>query len=83
MEGFYSYKQMALIDHFFDEFFKALVPLYHAYQFQYIESFVDNLLPTLHIEDIHIVKLMEIKLNTSDNETAFIKLIDQSIDRMI
>ena len=71
-----------MIKQFFDEFFKAIVPLYHAYQFQYIESFVDNLLPTLEIEDKHIVKMMEIKLATGDSEAAFIKLIDKSIDKM-
>jgi hypothetical protein len=48
-----------------------------------VESFVDNLLPLLEIKDEHIVKLVEIKLETPDSEISFIKLIDQSIEKMI
>ncbi len=48
-----------------------------------MESFVDNLLPLLEIKDEYIVKLVEIKLETPDSEISFMKLIDQSIEKMI
>ena len=83
MEGFYSYKQMDLIRPYFEEFLKAIKPLYYTFQFQFVESFVDNLLPLLEIKDEHIVKLVEIKLETPDSEISFMKLIDQSIEKMI
>ncbi len=76
MEGFYNFKQMEMIRPYFDEFFKALKPLYYSFQFQFVESFVANFLPLLEIKDAHIVKLYEIKLDTPDSEVSFMKLID-------
>ena len=76
MEGFYNFKQMDMIRPYFDEFFKALKPLYYSFQFQFVESFVANLLPLLEIKDAHIVKLYEIKMDTPDSEVSFMKLID-------
>lgn len=83
MEGFYSFKQLDIIRPFFDEFFKPLKPLYYSFQFQFVESFVENLLPLLEIKDSYIVKLVELKLDTPDSEVSFIKLIDQSIEKML
>jgi hypothetical protein len=48
-----------------------------------VESFVENLLPLLEIKDVYIVKLVEIKLETPDSEISFMKLIDQSIEKML
>ena len=76
MEGFYHYKQMDFISPYFEEFLKAVKPLYYSFQFQFVESFVDNLLPLLEIKDSYIVKLVEIKLETPDSEISFMKLID-------
>ena len=47
------------------------------------ESFFYTLMPRLDIKDEHIVKMMQLKLQTPDRNTGFINQLNEGIELMI
>lgn len=83
MGGFYSWKQFDLVQPYFEEFFKVLPTIYEKCQFKYVESFFHSMLPRMEVTDANIVKLLQIKQATPDNNSNFANLLQEGIELLI
>ena len=61
MAGFFSLNQIELVRPYINKFYEALPKIESEHGFKYLQSFNAYMLPSLEIEDSHIVKLLNIK----------------------
>lgn len=80
MGGFYASDQMEIIEPYFDKFYDVLTELHEKYTYKEFDTFFHNMLPRMKITDSHIVKLVSLKLQTSDNEQMFATTLQDGIE---
>lgn len=80
MGGFYNWEQLDLIEPYFEKFYEILPELHEKYTFKEFDTFFFSLLPSMTIRDSHIVKLVELKLQVSDNEKMFANTLQDGIE---
>ena len=80
MAGFYSYKQLDLIRPYFEKFFQVLPQIYEKQAFKNVEYFFHSLLPRMEIKDEQIVKLIALKLQTTDINTNFASILTEGLE---
>ena len=68
MQGFKSWRQLDIIRPYFDKYYEVLPILHEKVVFKYVESFEAYMLPRMEIKDEHIIKMLSLKLQTSDND---------------
>ncbi|CDW89925.1 aminopeptidase n [Stylonychia lemnae] len=83
MSGFYNWKQLDIVQPYFDEFYEILPTIYEKTPFKYVESFFYSLLPRMEIHDRHIVKLLQLKNATPDNQSNFASLLSEGTELIL
>jgi hypothetical protein len=68
---------------YFEKFYEVLPHIYEKQAFKVVENFFHSMLPRMEIRDEHIVKLLQLKLQTPDNNTNFTNLINEGIELVI
>ena len=71
MAGFYSLNQIDIVQPYFDKFFDILVEMKNTKVNKEFESFFWNLLPSMQVQDSHIVRLVSILQDTPDTDHIF------------
>jgi len=75
MAGFHSWNQLDITRPYFDKFFDELRNIQAGTPYKYQEAFFYQLLPRYEIQDAHIVKLVELKNETPDNQATFANML--------
>jgi hypothetical protein len=83
MAGFYSWDQLDIIEPYFDKYYQEIVRMQGLVGRAYLTSFFHSLLPTMQIQDAHIVRLVAIKANTPDSDTSFTNMLQDGIEVLI
>jgi hypothetical protein len=73
MNGFYAWGQFDLVKPYFDRYYEELKDLDGKQTTKFVEAFLHGMRPTMEITDAHIVKLVVIKGNVPDNNSAYKK----------
>lgn len=73
MGGFYSWGQFEICKPYFDMYYEELKDADSKFTTKMVEAFLGGMRPTMEITDAHIVKLVTIKGNVPDNNTAYKK----------
>jgi len=71
MQGFFSSSQLDLVRPYFDRYYEVLPDIASQHGFNYLQYFSNVMLPTLEVEDKHIVKLANIKSKVPDTNKVF------------
>lgn len=61
MVGFFCWQQIDLCRPYFDKFYECIADFEQNHIYKYVEVFFECMLPTMEIEDRHIVQLLKIK----------------------
>jgi len=83
MSGFLSRNQIDILRPYFSEFYRVLPTIQKTKSLKFLENFMSYMLPTYEIEDSDIVKLVELKNDTPDNEATFANKLQDSIELLI
>lgn len=83
MSGFYARSQQELTRPYADKYYEALKDFNQHHNYRYQESFISGMRPTMEILDSHIVKLVTIKLNVPDTNSAYLKQLEENIELLI
>jgi hypothetical protein len=83
MGGFYCWDQVDDLDSFYDKFYEQVETLHVNHTFKFVSSFFFGMMPRMKIEDKHIVKLMTIKSQVADNNSMFMKVLQDGIELLI
>lgn len=74
---------MELTKPYADKYYEALKDFHKHHGWRYVESFMYAMRPTQEILDSHIVKLVTIKGNIPDTESAYKKALEENIELLI
>ena len=66
-----------------DKYYDALVNLSHKQVYRYQQAFTMSLMPRSVIEDRHLVRLMNIKSQTPDNDKAYMDLLQEVLELLL
>lgn len=83
MSGFYAWSQFELTKPYADKYYEALKDFNKKFSYRYTESFIALMRPTMEILDSHIVKMVIIKGNVPDTDSAYKKTLDENIELLI
>jgi hypothetical protein len=83
MSGFYAWSQTDLTKQYADKYYEALKDFNKHFGYRQIESFIALMRPTHEILDSHIVKLVTIKGNIPDIDSAYKKTLEENIELLI
>jgi hypothetical protein len=83
MAGFHSWNQLDITRCYFDKFYDELRNIQAGTPFKYQEAFFYSLLPRYEISDAHIVKLVQLKNETPDNQATFANMLQDGIELLI
>jgi len=68
---------------YFDKFYDVLKDMNTYLPFKYLQTFFRVLLPRMEVSDAHIVRLVELKLETADTQGPFGKVIQNGIESLL
>jgi aminopeptidase N len=71
MGGFFSASQLDLVRPYFDKYYEVLPDIESQHGYKYLQFFSNFMVPTLEIEDKHIVMLANIKSKVPDTNKVF------------
>lgn len=71
MKGFYSWSQYDILQPYFERFYDELKDFDERHSNQYVNTFINLMMPKMEILDSHIVKLVTIKGNVPDTKSAY------------
>lgn len=83
MAGFYASSQLDLVRPYFDMYYDALKDFNKHHSYKYLEAFVYAMRPVMEIQDSHIVKMVTIKGNVPDTDSAYKKVLEENIELLI
>lgn len=83
MAGFYAPSQLDLVRPYFDKYYEALRDFNTHHGYRYMETFIYAMRPVLEILDSHIVKMVTIKGNVPDTDSAYKKTLEENIELLI
>lgn len=83
MAGFYSASDMDNYRVYAEEFYKCLPTFQLHHGFKYIQTFFTSMLPTLEIEDRHIVALMHVKMSVADTNAMYQNVLQDAIEKLL
>ena len=83
MSGFYAWSQFDIVKPYFDLYYEELKVADSKYTTKFVEAFLGGMRPTMEITDSHIVKLVTIKGNVPDTNSAYKKQLEESIELLI
>jgi hypothetical protein len=83
MHGFYSWSQFELVQPYFDKYYEELKDFDKRHSNQYVNVFLRLMRPTMEILDSHIVKLVTIKGEVPDTNTAYKKKLEENIELLL
>ena len=66
-----------------DKYYEALKDFNKHHGWRYVESFIGAMRPTQEILDSHIVKMVTIKGNIPDTDSAYKKVLEENIELLI
>lgn len=83
MAGFYAWSQYDLVEPYFDKYYEVLKDADGKYTTKFVEAFLHGMRPTMMISDTHIVKLVTLKVNVPDTNSAYKKQLEETIELMV
>jgi hypothetical protein len=83
MSGFYAASQVELTNQYADKYYEALKDFNKHFSYRQVESFIAMMRPTHEIHDSHIVKMVTIKGNIPDTDSAYKKTLEENIELLI
>jgi hypothetical protein len=83
MSGFFSASQIDLVRPYFDQYYDALPLIESQHGYKYLQAFTAYMLPTLEIEDKHIVKLINLKSKVPDTNKVFMNILQDNIETLL
>ena len=83
MQGLFSWSQIDLVRPYFDKFYDVLPLVHEKMTYKKFDSFFHSLLPRMEVSDAHIVRLVSLKLETSDTEQMFANTLQDGIELLI
>ena len=83
MGGFFAASQLDLVRPYFDMFYEVLPEIETKHGYKYLETFCGYMVPTLEIEDKHIVMLLNIKSKVPDTNKTFQNMIQDKIELLL
>jgi len=83
MAGFFSAQQLDLVRPYFDKYYEALPDIESQHGYKYLQFFSNFMVPTLEIEDKHIVKLINIKSKVPDTNKVFQNILQDNIELLL
>lgn len=83
MGGFYSWGQFDICKPYFDMYYEQLKDLDGSFTTKFVEAFLHGMRPTMEITDTHIVKLVTLKGNIPDTNSAYKKQLEESIELLV
>lgn len=83
MAGFYAWSQQELTKPYADKYYEALKDFNKHHSYRQLESFVMSMRPTQEVLDSHIVKMVTIKGNIPDTDSAYKKTLEENIELLI
>ena len=83
MSGFYVTSDMDNYRVYAEEFYKCLPTFHQKHTYKYIETFFAYMLPTIEIEDKHIVALMQVKMSVPDTNAMYQNVLQDAIEKLL
>lgn len=83
MSGFWAGSQYELTKPYADKYYEALKDFNKHFGYRQVESFIALMRPTHEILDSHIVKMVTIKGNIPDTDSAYKKTLEENIELLI
>lgn len=83
MTGFYSGADMDNYRMYAEKFYQCLPTLSQEHTYKFIETFFANMLPTLEIDDGHIVSLMHVKMSVADTNGMYQNVLQDAVERLL
>lgn len=83
MEGFFSGGQLDLVRPYFDKYYEVLPLIESQHGYKYLQFFSNVMVPTLEVEDKHIVKLINIKSKVPDTNKTFMNILQDNIEMLL
>lgn len=83
MGGFFHGDQLELVRPYFDKYYDVLPDIESQHGYKYLQYFSAVMVPTLEIEDRHIVKLMNIKSKVPDTNKTFMNILQDNIELLL
>ena len=75
--------QLDITSPYIEKYYDSIMTVHNQFQRSYFDSFFFNLLPRMHVEDSHIVKLLAIKQDTPDTKRQLHNVLQDGIELLL
>ena len=83
MAGFYSWDQVDELAPFYERFYDSLALMEDGHTYKYLSKYFYAMLPRMQITEQHIVKLMTLKTQVADTNSAWINILQDGIELLL
>ena len=83
MAGFYSHDQLDVCRPYYDKYYAYLPHLDSDHGFKYVKAFFHWMLPTMEIDDKHLVALAIVKSQVPDTNSAYQNMLQDGLEDLL